>query len=277
MATRTWDDGAADGVFITAANWSADTAPVDTDTAIIAASSRSIAAADNSSIELAALRILNGWTGRTIGSTSSALKIDATELEIVNRTFDFLNLEGIFPTVYARALGGGTLRFGPTSDIGDLHAGSSGKVYVDTGSKLSAFYSAGCHAEIMGDTSSPDDLILVVPSGCVVDCHRRVALAFVSGTLNLKGAAEGDISAGTSKIFISRTGQVKVTSTGNYDQFVVDPGGVLDGGAQIGGSSKPTISKVIRADGSRINLPASLWTVTEYTYSGGVEEGVWSP
>lgn len=272
MATRTWDDGAADGVFITAANWSADTAPVDTDTAIIATSNRAIAAADNSGIELAAFRILNGWTGRTIGSESSPLKIDATELEVINRSMSYLNLEGIYPTVYARQLGSGTLRFGAASDIGTIYAGTSGSIYVDTAAKLAAFYSAGCNATIMGDTSTPDDLELYIPQGCVVNCYRRVAKAMVAGTLNLLGAAEGDISAGTSQIVIASTGIVNVESTGNYDDFVAMPRARLVGGKQVGGSTKPTIAKVVLSDGAKVSLSAALFTVTSEVYTGGVED-----
>lgn len=272
MATRTWDDGAGDGTFITAANWSADTAPVDGDTAKIAASARDITAADHSSIELAAFHILNGWTGQNIGSVSGTLKIDATLLEIVTSGFGAINLEGIYDNVYARALGGRNLRFGPTSDIGNLYAGSSGSIYVDTGAKLAFFQSAGANARIMGDTSTPDDLELIVPRGCVVECYRRVARAYVEGTLYMRGAAEGDISAGTSKIVVASTGTLNLESTGNYDEIYVNPSGKLFGGKQPGGASKPTITKIIVADGARVSVPAALWTVTEYAYSGGTED-----
>ncbi len=266
MATRTWDAGAGTGDPTTAGNWSADTAPVDTDTAIVASTSQSIITADQSSIELAALRILPGYggtaSGTSIGGTGSTWKIDATELEINNERCSFIRLEGIYPTVHARKIGGCQLYFGPTSDIGDFYAGDSGFVEFEAQAKLSTFMSDGMSARILGDTSSPDDLALYIPRGCVVECSRRIAFADVAGTLILTGAAEGDISAGTSEIIVQSGGKLDVRCTGNIDKIRAVAGAVVDGSKQPGGAAKVTVSSLIRSSRANVLLPTGLFSVS---------------
>lgn len=268
MSTRTWDSGANDGVFGTAANWSADTAPVDTDTAIISSTSKSIVAGDYSSIELAALRIWPGYgdnsIGVSIGGSGSTLKIDATELEINNARCSFIRLEGIYDTIYASMIGGAQVYFGPTSDIGTLYAPAYGQIEIDTGAKLGELISNGASVLIRGDTSTPDDLIIRVPRGCVVECQRRVKTAYVEGTLRMTGAAEVVAGSGSAEIHVTSTGTFEYQATGTMSaaKIVAMPGAKVDGSKAPGGSAKVAVGTLVKSQGANVNLPTRLFSVS---------------
>lgn len=71
MATKVWNDGAGDGIFLTAGNWVGGVAPVATDDIVIGTSNRDIAGVATG-FAIASLTITPGFGG-TIGSGGTPL------------------------------------------------------------------------------------------------------------------------------------------------------------------------------------------------------------
>lgn len=93
-ATTSWTGGAGNGAWTNAGNWD-NGVPTSSDTAVVGATNDTIAAIDQSAVDLAALHIMPGF-----GGTITSLDINAAKVTINNPGPGTINLTGTFTHLY---------------------------------------------------------------------------------------------------------------------------------------------------------------------------------
>jgi hypothetical protein len=131
-----WNDGDADGTWAAAGNWD-NGIPANSDTAILATSSRDIAAANQSAVTLDELLIHDAYTGGLGGN--AGLKINAARV-IIRKSAGTVYLWGWFGDVYIMNTAGGSsavrLRAPSPAKLGNVHVLSSRGIVTIIGSSV---------------------------------------------------------------------------------------------------------------------------------------------
>ena len=271
MATRIWDSGigATDLNFLTAANWSDNTAPIDGDTAIIASTSDAILGNLATGLDSMVFRIGPGFTG-TLGTAALPLDIDCT-------TFDFESggqscyVRGDFTTVNVKGgIASSTmLDFGATPNaITTLRCmGGSGKVNLQADADVTNLVVIDADGLTIAAASGAAITDLIMDSGNVTITSRTITTATVrGGVLTLAG------SAAITTLNLEPGGVVNHQATGAIGTFN-GYGGFFDGrdnenvGAVQIGSTAATIW-----EGCELNVQSAINNFTApngIVYNGG--------
>ena len=276
MADYTWTGGAGDGNWNTAGNWAGGAAPSSSASNHVYinaanATTPSITVGPSSAIDLGSLNILNGFGGTaqnvTFGAGTVPVFGTITTFNVINTRCSVIKIScTAITTANIRALGGATLYF-VVGACTTLNAGPDGRIEVEHDFALTTVRRAGGSMLIKGKTT-PADMNLRLCRSAVCDCWRRISSGIIDGKLTVEYSADGDISAGTSQIFVNATGKMLHKATGDYDHIEVAEGGTLDGTKNPGKATNPTITTLIRNSGSKISIPTSMFTVSYDTMIG---------
>lgn len=279
MADYTWT-GATSGTWDVTTNWLGGVIPVSNaaNNVYLTGGSRSITVGPVSTPTFGSVVVGEGFGGTaqgvTLGTDSVSLVFGTvTTLTINNRRCSYMKFGGTaFTTVNVKALGSASLYF-TSGAITTLYGGSEGRIEIEDNVSLLTLRRAGGSMLIRGDASSPVDLDMRIGRGAKVDCWRRIALGVIDGSLTVEYAAEGAISAGTSKVIVGSGGLMIHKATGDFAQIEVMPFGEFDGSKQPGQATKPTITSLYIEPNSKVTAPASLFTVTNTIANGAEFQG----
>jgi hypothetical protein len=262
MSSYQWD-GSSTGVWATGANWTPSGPPADTDTAIFdftSASGTAVAGGDNSTTELAVLRIDSTYT-QAFGDNGSPVIVDATLVEIgrpsggstAGAGSGRINLS--LPDVVS------TVRIYAGKTTGNTDTGKE-PIRIKTGANANFMYVTGA-ARVGVATDSIGDTAQFT----TISCQHANATIIASVGVTLTNWRQ---SAGTGTLFGSVTNLLQ--DAGTVTQF----GSGTITAASIGGTANLNSSGTVTAatvfNGGHLDLSDSLpKTVTTLTLHKGAK------
>lgn len=254
MPTAIWDDGAGDGDWSDAGNWTggsgAGGAPANGDTIVIATSSRDIVAGLTTGLTGCTLKIGRGYTG-SIGSLALGyLDIDGPLVEIdklageiwltgTQDTINVLNLSGTADSLH--------LRGNASTDVGTLRAvGGVGTITVGGNAVLDNLIVLGAPSISVIVEANVTSLDTITQDSGKITCSASIA-----GLAELRGGET--IIAGTATVAtlqVEPKGMVRYTSSGTIT--TLNAYGTFDG--RQNGNAAVTITDPYVFEGHRVFL-----------------------
>lgn len=224
MASISWTDGAADGNWATAGNWSGGAAPVDNDVVTIGTSNRDITSGLNQSgINLNALYITDGFGGK-IGTDSAALQINcdgaATNMLKIAGRGQYYKISGTIPTAEINVSGETTV-YVAGGTWTDIRAGMKGNLEIDASAVVTNARIAGPSGSIGYNATGLTLLVLEGGSNFRVD--RSWTTARVGSNARLKSW----LAAAGTTTYIEPGGTHQHNSSGTMTTQEVMPNGKL--------------------------------------------------
>ena len=250
MALKTWTDGAADGNWATAGNWS-PSAPGAADDVLIDRSSRNIIAGLATGISITSLTVTPGFGG-SIGTAGSALTFTAiTGLATLSGSGAFIKL-GASGTIASTLIS--------SSGTVYLTAGTFTNVYAKTpwegeaAAILTNVYNVGGIGTIGYNATA---CTVLYNSAGTVNCGRSITTMTNNGTTRLQlAAAVTTANNNAGAVYMNSTGTI--TTYNGYDKSVFS----------AAGATQPT------AAGSTITT-ANLFGTAKYAlYSNGITQTI---
>lgn len=271
MANKFWTPGSTD--WSQTNNWASTQggatgagAPANTNDVYLLGGAYSVAAYDASAVTLASMTIMDGFggqqTGMTIGDTSQALKVNGTTLRIQSQRLSSVRLDGTWTTVTLEKFTNGFIYFQGATTLTNLRQGPNCGFVTMTSSQKVSLFDTCAQFLIADDSSSPVDLVLVMGAGASGECQRKIHTLSCTGRLTLTGAATGTASSGTSRWYVQAGATLDIRSSGDINEIHALPGSTVTGEFSPGYGTKPTITSLIRYQGSDVRLPSSLFTIT---------------
>lgn len=229
---------------------------------------------DQSAVTLNSLSILPGYGGDRSGlyfpTGSNPLLINATTLTVASERVKWINLSGAFGTINVRQLRGGTFYLSGGS-VTTFRGGATGNALIGDDVEATLVESAGMEIEILADTSSPNDLEIVVSKAGKVKCRRKVSTGSIDGVLHMLDAATIAISSGNTKIVVNSGGKLLLNNSGAMDAVKCLGGGTVTTRGTPGFATPPTLATLVYHDGAIIDVPSNTLTITTKTPVGGFD------